>query len=136
MNLDIKISLYLILFAIILCVFILVQNIYYHSYWQRKGVSFLKPTFIMGEAWPLFLRKRNLGETLEDVYKKAKKINSDFVGFYVLNKACFIPRDPELIKTILVKDYEYFSDRGLYYNKDVDPFSTNLVGLIFFNIAI
>lgn len=34
--------------------------------------------------------------------------------------------DPELIRQVLIKDFNKFRDRGLYHNETVDPLTSNL----------
>ena len=34
--------------------------------------------------------------------------------------------DPELIRIVLIKEFNRFRDRGLYYNEEVDPLSGHL----------
>lgn len=44
-----------------------------------------------------------------DMYNMGRGLQ--YVGFYVFDEPYFMPRDPELIKHILVKDFNYFNDR-------------------------
>ncbi|XP_051155353.1 probable cytochrome P450 6a14 isoform X1 [Leptopilina boulardi] len=45
---------------------------------------------------------------------------------YMLYVPHLIINDPELIRLIMVKDFNYFQDRGLYFNKELDPLSAHL----------
>lgn len=46
----------------------------------------------------------------------------------MLHTPHLIINDPELIRLIMVKDFNNFHDRGLYFNKKIDP----LTGHLFF----
>ena len=47
---------------------------------------------------------------------------------YAFVKRTLVIAEPELIKIVLIKKFESFHDRGLYFNERVDP----LIGNIFF----
>nr|AZP56676.1 CYP6K1c [Locusta migratoria migratoria] len=95
-----------------------------YTYWKKKGVPYLEPTFPLGNGWDTTLMKKNFGEVLRDVYFETE--GRDFVGIYSLNNPLLIVRDPEMIKTILVKDFNYFPDRGIYVDEKTDHLSAHL----------
>lgn len=60
-----------------------------------------------------------------DLYKKLKS-KGDYVGLYFLDKPVLLVLSPEFAKTVLVRDFQYFINRGVYFNKEDDPLSANL----------
>jgi cytochrome P450 family 6 len=64
---------------------------------------------------------------MENVYKELKSItNIGYGGIYFFKDPVLVVTDPEFAKTIMVKDFNYFVDRGVYSNEKVDPLSANL----------
>lgn len=116
----------------ILAIFIaFVTAVYYyvkhkHSYWARKGVEYLKPHFLFGNMPNTFLGKENF---ILETQRNVESINGRFGGMYFATRPSLIVKDPELIKQILVKDFDVFTDRGLYLNERVDPLTGNLFTL-------
>lgn len=58
-------------------------------------------------------------ETLDIYYKKFKG-TAPAVGTYSFLKPNILLLDPELIKNVLVRDFIYFHDRAVYYNKVIE----------------
>lgn len=80
------------------------------TYWSKRKVPYLKPKrFLLG----------NFGETLFDgipLVKVHEKMYNElspykFGGYFRFLKPVLLIRDPELIKNICTKDFEYFTDR-------------------------
>lgn len=46
---------------------------------------------------------------------------------YMLFKPTLVIADPDLIRSVLTKEFNSFHDRGVYWNKKVDPLSDNLI---------
>lgn len=44
----------------------------------------------------------------------------------MLHKATIMINDPELIRLVLIKEFNKFPDRGLYFNEKIDPLSGHL----------
>lgn len=84
-------------------------------YWQDRGFLQAKPSFPMGTLNG-FGTKMTLAENLDIYYKKFKG-KTHAVGLYSLLSPVILPIDTELIKNILVRDFQSFHDRGFFYNK-------------------
>lgn len=98
-----------------------------YSYWESRGVPFLKPKFPFGNFKGIN-NKIHVSVLLTDAYTKLKG-KFQFGGLYILFTPLAIITDLNLIKNILVKDFNYFTDRGVYYNEEDDPLSAHLFSL-------
>ncbi|XP_001360361.3 cytochrome P450 6g1 [Drosophila pseudoobscura] len=96
-----------------------------HSYWQRKGIPYIPPTPIIGNTEPAFKLKNSFGLHLSEIYSDPKMQDEAVVGVYALNKPCLIIRDPELIKSVMVKDFNRFHNRYGRCDPHGDPLGSN-----------
>ena len=65
-----------------------------------------------------------IGELLKNSYEKFKMY--PYHGIYMYYQPHLVINDPDLIRLILVKEFSKFQDRGLYYNRKVDPLAAHL----------
>lgn len=86
------------------------------NYWKKRNVLEFKPTPIFGNFADCFLQKKNTGQFIRDLYDKAK--GHKFMGFYVFYKPFLMVRDPDIIKHILIKDFDYFQNHHARGSKD------------------
>lgn len=87
------------------------------NYWNERGVPNLQPITPLGDAINCILRKKNINVLFKDFALDFKKKGHKFYGFYLSHHPIFVPIDYELIRTMLIKDNEYFPDRGVYIDK-------------------
>uniref|UniRef100_A0A6V7J298 Cytochrome P450 n=1 Tax=Bracon brevicornis TaxID=1563983 RepID=A0A6V7J298_9HYME len=81
------------------------------NYWKRRGVEQLSASdFLFGDFKDAVLFRSAPGWHLGQLHRAAKE-DSPFIGFYIFHKPCLLLRDPEIIKQILIRDFENFSDR-------------------------
>lgn len=80
------------------------------NYWEKRGVSEITPTPFFGNFTECMFSKKNPGYIIRNLYQRAK--GKPYVGFYILDKPCLLIRNPEIIKDILVKDFNYFCNRS------------------------
>lgn len=117
-----------LLISITLLVTLLVTAYWYvknsYSYWKRRGVPYLTPSFLYGNFVNSFQQKTSFGQDLADMYNQSTE---PFIGIYTSIRPGLLVRDPKIIKDILVKDFPNFSHRGFNTNVDVDPMSDNVL---------
>lgn len=97
------------------------------KYWSKLGVPHLPPDFLIGNLRG-FQTKFKLSALIKRIYNETKGL-APIAGFYAFTDPACIVLDLDLLKHVFVKDFEYFSERGLYYNERDDPLSANLVTL-------
>jgi len=95
-----------------------------HSYWKRKGLPYVEPTPIIGNTLSVFKQTNSFGMYVSEVYNDPRMENEAVVGVYVINKPGLVIREPELIKTVLIKDFNRFSNRYGRADPHSDPMST------------
>lgn len=104
-----------------------------YSFFEQNGIPYLKPSFPFGNMSQIFLLRTSLAEIYRDIYNKLEP--HKFGGIFAVKKKTIIIRDPELIKNVLIKDFEYFHDRGTKVDQEVDPLGYhlfNMRGIYFF----
>ncbi|XP_069672113.1 probable cytochrome P450 6a13 isoform X2 [Periplaneta americana] len=97
---------------------------YSFSYWKKKGVTYLEPTFPFGNLRDTVFQKQNIGLLFQDIYNQLE--GNDIGGVYSFARPTLVLRDPEIIKTFLVKDFIHFHDHGTYFDEVSDPLNANL----------
>ncbi|KAI4458223.1 cytochrome p450 [Holotrichia oblita] len=99
------------------------------TYWKRQNIFHIKPSFPFGNAKDFLFGRRAIFDIFDEFYAEAKKANASHGGFYILSLPAYIPIAPAVIKNILQNDFQYFVDRGVYYNEKHDPISAHLFNL-------
>ncbi len=90
--------------------FYLWRLISYQSFWTSKGIWQLRLSF--SDAMGMILQKDNFNILIADTYDKAKKFGKEKVyGFVFGTFPMVVISDPELLKQIMVKDFDNFVDR-------------------------
>ncbi|XP_044261565.1 cytochrome P450 6a2-like [Tribolium madens] len=100
-----------------------------YQYWKRKNVPFLEPSFPFGNTTNPLTRTETLGVTIQKVYQEMKNRNWKHGGIYLTSIPAYCAIDLEYVKNIMTKDFQYFVDRGSYYNEKDDPLSAHLFAI-------
>lgn len=71
-------------------------------------------------------KKKHLAFAMKEIYDKFKGTGDKYCGLYFWSRPVAIITDLDLMRDIMIKDFNNFTDRGLYYNAKDDPLSANL----------
>lgn len=99
------------------------------SYWKRRNVPFIEPTIPFGTSENPFTRKEFVGLRIKNRYDEFKFKGHKHGGMFIFTSPTYMPIDPEFIKNIMSKDFNYFINRGTYLNEKNDPLSAHLFNL-------
>uniref|UniRef100_A0A2Y9D1N4 Cytochrome P450 n=1 Tax=Anopheles dirus TaxID=7168 RepID=A0A2Y9D1N4_9DIPT len=119
--LDILISIVMVSFA----VYLLIDKRF--QYWSNRNVPQAKPELIFGNVREVS-RTVHLADKFRQIYDDMKG-KHPFVGIYLFFKPVALITDLELLKCVFVKDFQYFHDRGTYYNEKHDPLTAHLFNI-------
>ncbi|XP_065094830.1 cytochrome P450 6A1-like [Ochlerotatus camptorhynchus] len=96
-----------------------------YRFWKEHNVPHLEPRFPVGNAGDTLKSTIHFAHIMDDLYRQLKKYG-DYAGIYFFRDPVLVVLSPEFAKTVLVKDFNYFMDRGVYSNEKDDPLSANL----------
>uniref|UniRef100_A0A8D9EVW2 Cytochrome P450 9e2 n=1 Tax=Cacopsylla melanoneura TaxID=428564 RepID=A0A8D9EVW2_9HEMI len=82
------------------------------DHWKKKGVVFEKPVFLFGNIKDRMLFRKAFHEFQLETYKKFK--GNPFAGLFEGRRPSLMLLDPELIKCVMVRDFEHFVDRPTF----------------------
>lgn len=91
------------------------------NYWKKKNVQHEKPIPFFGTFKDALLFKITPAQYLAKVYSQTE---GDFSGIYLFSQPGLVLKNPETIKTILIKDFNHFQDRYVGDNHRDDPEGT------------
>jgi hypothetical protein len=105
----------LLLIVAVLLYYLAIRN---YNYFSKRNVPFVKPLPFVGCMGPALLRRQYFPHLMIDSYNALK--DHPYGGIFIFKQPVIIPTDPELIKTIAVKDFEYFTDHRSILSEDKD----------------
>lgn len=94
------------------------------AYFEDNGFLFVKPEFPLGNLKGVG-KEFHLVYKVTEYYKQFKAKAPAFGMFFSINPVVVIS-DLEIVKHVLVRDFDAFRNRGLYHNKRDDPLACHL----------
>ncbi|XP_011150783.2 cytochrome P450 9e2-like [Harpegnathos saltator] len=99
-----------------------------HIYWKKRGVPQIRGIPGMKVGWKLLLQRINFTEYSQFIYNDVP--DAKYIGHMDMATPVVFLRDPELIKDVMVKDFEHFPDHRSFASEEVDPlFDKNVFAL-------
>lgn len=91
-------------------------------------VPCMNPIPLLGNMTLYTFRRVSLAENIDMVYRQFP--DARYCGLYNLTKSIYMIRDPELINTITIKNFDCFTDHINFVNEDSEPLAArNLFGM-------
>lgn len=111
-------------FIIFACLYLIIIN----QFWKKRNVPFVEPQLFYGNVkW--VGERFHACELMQELYSKLKPLGCSFGGFYLYTRPSAMALSFDFIKSVMIKDFKVFSNKGGYYNKDDDPLSESLINL-------
>lgn len=117
--------------GIIVTLLIALKLFFHHlfKYWEKRGLYTPKPIFPFGNAINFYNGKECLGELFSTIYLDIKSRGLKHGGFYFWGKRVYIPGDNEIVKKIIISDFEYFPNHGLYLSESMEPLTGHIFNM-------
>lgn len=97
---------WLITLTLVICA-IYLRNTY--SYWDVRNVPGPSPIWLFGNLIPRLRATLSLAEYDQQIYKCYG--GAKYCGYYEFMKPVLMIGDPELLKHVMIKDFDHFTDR-------------------------
>ncbi|KAK9869596.1 hypothetical protein WA026_003345 [Henosepilachna vigintioctopunctata] len=85
-----------------------------YKYWEKRGVKVIQPIFPFGNVLSIFTKKIGITQCILEWYES---LDAKVIGLYAIDDPILLVKDPDIMKNILVKDFNHFTDRGVYIDK-------------------
>ncbi|KAF5287162.1 hypothetical protein FQA39_LY16040 [Lamprigera yunnana] len=115
---------FILLFA---CLVVIVYNyvIKPMSYWKNRLVAYEKPLPLFGNMLSVILGKNNSTELYQKIYENHP--NERYIGMFSFTTPVLIVKDPELLKTVMVKEFDTFPEHRRMLSENADPLWTQSI---------
>lgn len=80
-----------------------------YSFWEMRGVTGPKPVWIIGNMYARLRPTHSMAEFDQMLYERYG--GKRYCGYYEFTQPCLMVGDPELLKHVMVKDFDHFTDR-------------------------
>lgn len=98
-----------------------------YNYWKNRGIPYINPIFPTGTL--LIKGKKLNGAFINQHYYETMRGKGPFCGLFFYVQPAVLALDLNFIKKVLIKDFQHFHDRGMYYNEKTDPLTGHLFNL-------
>lgn len=97
---------------------------YQYTYWKKRGVVGPKPVAPFGNVRDVIARKAQFFQPYCDNYFKYKHL--PYIGMYCFHRPVLCVIDPDVMKHILIKDFDHFQSHGIFSGGVGDPIAGHL----------
>lgn len=98
-----------------------------YDFWKNLGIPFERPSFPFGNTKNTILGKCHISTDIDRLYRSYA--TEPYVGYFEFFRPNLLIRDRQLIERVMVKDFNYFHDRGVVIDEKLDPCEAHLNNL-------
>lgn len=80
------------------------------SYWSRRGVKTPPTNLFFGNFKDCIILKKAPNEVMREIYNSADP-DDPYIGFYIFHKPMLLLRNHDLIKQMMITDFDVFPNR-------------------------
>ncbi|XP_018365040.1 PREDICTED: cytochrome P450 9e2-like [Trachymyrmex cornetzi] len=103
-----------------ICLYYVLNKLFFKlSYFEQLKIPHVRPIPILGNMAPFAFQRMCHMELQQKMYNHFS--NAKFFGFYDFIMPIFVIRDPDLISTIAIKQFDNFCDHHGFVNETLDP---------------
>ncbi|XP_031628376.1 probable cytochrome P450 9f2 [Contarinia nasturtii] len=116
----------LVLFLIVITLYCLFKYVTANkNFFEEQKLKYLKPKFGFGHTIWLIFRQYTPADFIDSIYYSFPK--EKLVGFYDMREPVYMPRDLDLLRQIMVKDFDHFEDHdGIIESNTTSLFGKSL----------
>ncbi|XP_046423561.1 cytochrome P450 9e2-like [Neodiprion fabricii] len=95
------------------------------NYFKRKGIPYVKGIPFIGNMSPAVFKQMSFAENVQRLYNAKRDVK--YVGIFEFMNPVVMLRDPELIRSVTIKNFDNFQDHRNFIDEVLDPlFAKNL----------
>ncbi|XP_041979466.1 cytochrome P450 9e2-like [Aricia agestis] len=79
------------------------------NHFKNRDIKYIEPNILVGNLWPRLSCKKSYFETQLDIYNHFK--GERYAGYFEGSKLVLYILDPDLLKAVMIKDFDYFVNR-------------------------
>ncbi|XP_061397874.1 probable cytochrome P450 9f2, partial [Musca vetustissima] len=79
-----------------------------NNFFKERNLEYEEPRFLFGNSWEMLMKRKTGFEFLCEVHQRHKGM---VYGAFDMRQPVLMIRDPELVKQILIKDFDHFVNR-------------------------
>ncbi|XP_059607669.1 probable cytochrome P450 9f2 [Phlebotomus argentipes] len=113
------VELLLLVAAALFTKFIIDKGYKNENYFKERGVKYSEPYYFVGNSGNIFTRQKSILKWLCDAYSSFP--NERVCGTFEFRSPLLVIRDPELIKCLMIKEFDHFVNRRNIFVDENDP---------------
>lgn len=97
---------------VLICGFFAVVLLWNHqNYFKSRNVPYSRSIPLLGALSDVVFRRKGIYDAICDIYNDPVLKHEPFYGIFLFHRPAIFIKEPELIKRVLIKDFQSFADR-------------------------